>query len=114
MTGERGGALLEVLVAVLVLATGGLACASLVATGLETVEAARAREPRYAAAGQLLARLAGRDRRELDLRLGERSEGELLTNVQRPRPGLYRLAVRHVDAPEVDLLVTIVHRPEAR
>ncbi len=112
MTGRRGGVLLEVLVALVILSTAAVELASLVSTGLGAVAHARAREPRYREAGAVLARLSLRSKRELDIRLGDRTEAGYLTNVQRPRPTLYRIAVLDPDVPSEELVVTIVHRPE--
>ena len=113
MRDERGTALLEVLVALAILATAGIGLASVVAAGLRAAEDARRRESRYADAAAVLARLALRDRRGLDIRLGRRVEGTVVTQVDRPRPGLYRLAVSDTAAPAGELLVTIVYRPDA-
>ena len=113
MSAERGGALLEVLVALLILATAGASLVTLVADGIHSVEVARAREAETDAAADVMARLALRDARGLDIRLGRRVEGSFLTDVQRPRPGLYRLAVSDSSIPEFELLVTVVHRQGA-
>jgi hypothetical protein len=113
MAAERGGALLEVMVALLILATVGSALVILVADGIHAVEVARAREAETDGAAQLMARLALRDARGLDIRLGRRVEGSLVTDVQRPRPGLYRLAVSDSAASELELLVTVVYRAGA-
>lgn len=113
MRGERGMVLLEVLVALVILATAGASLVTLVADAIHAVEGARLREARYHDAAALMSRLALRDRKGLDIRLGRRVDGGLVTDVQRPRPGLYRLAVSDTIAPDAELLVTIVHRPEA-
>lgn len=113
MRSECGIVLLEVLIALVIFATAGASLVTLVADAIHSVDGARARELQYQGAEGVLARLALRDRKGLDIRLGQRIEGGFLTDVQRPRPGLYRLAVNDTLAPEVEMFVTIVHRPEA-
>lgn len=110
MRGERGIALLEVLLALVILATAGTALIVLVAEALDRVQWARAREDRYTDANAILVRLALRDRRGLDIRLGRRAEGAFLVDVQRPRPMLYRLAILDSTPPNEELLVTVVRR----
>ena len=112
MRNDRGIVLLEVLVALVILATAGASLVTLVADAIRSVDDARARELQYHGAEGVMARLALRDRKGLDIRLGRRTEGDFLTDVQRPRPALYRLAVSDTMAPDAELLVTIVHRPE--
>jgi type II secretory pathway component PulJ len=110
--GERGIALLEVLLALMILSTVGVALVVLVADALEGMRWAGEREGRYAEANAVLTRLALRDRQGLDLRLGRRAEGAFVTDVQRPRPMLYRLAVLDSSPPNEQLLVTVVRRAE--
>lgn len=112
MRSERGVALLEVLVALVILATAGSSLVILVADGLRVVDHAREREATYRSASSLLTRLSLRDRKGLDIRLGRRVDGGFLTEVQRPRPGLYRLAVSDTLAPGAELMVTVVFRGE--
>ena len=114
MRGERGIVLLEVLVALVILATAGASLVALVSDAIHVVDGARARELEYRGAEGVMSRLALRDRKGLDIRLGRRFEGRFVTDVQRPLPGLYRLAVSDSLVPSEALLVTIVHRPEAQ
>jgi hypothetical protein len=106
--------LLEVLAAVAVLAAAGLALVELTSAGAGAVSGARAREAvlwdeeRLLAAHTLLARA------ELDQRLGRHEVGLYVVHVQRPEPALYRIAVGRREAPEIEDLVTVVVRPEAR
>lgn len=112
MRNERGIALLEVLVALAILATAGTGLVVVVASALAAAEHAQEREARYDDATKVLTRLTFRDRRGLDIRLGTRVEGSVVTRVERPRPELYRLAVSDTAAPDDELLVTIVFRAE--
>lgn len=110
--GDRGMVLFEVLVALTILAVAGLAIASAVGQASRSAEDLRVREGELRQAEQVLTRLALRDRHNLDLRIGQRREGRFITDVQRPRRDLYRLAVADSAAPELTLLVTAVYRPE--
>lgn len=110
MRDESGVALLEVLLALVILATAGAGLVTLVADALHAVDQAQAREGRYAGAVKVMTQLALRDARGLDIRLGRRHEGAYVTEVQRPRPELYRLAVSDSLAPDDELLVTVVRR----
>lgn len=110
MRGERGVALLEALMALVILATAGTGLVIVVASALDAAEQAKAREARFNAATTTLTRLTFQDKHGLDNRLGLRVEGSVVTRVDRPRPGLYRLAVSDTGAPGEELLVTVVHR----
>ena len=109
--GERGAALLESLVALAILAIAGVSLIGLLVDTERGESAFELRETRSEGAEQLLTRLSLEDKRGLDIRLGRRSVGEFVTDVQRPEPGLYRLAVADSLAPDTPLLVTVVFRP---
>lgn len=112
MRGERGVALLEVLIAIAILTVAGTAIVALLAEQVRVVEVLREREVEYRRSEEVLARLSMRGARELGLRLGRRNEGAITTHIQRPRPGLYRIAVADSTAPDAELLVTVVFRGE--
>lgn len=112
LSDRRGVALLEVLVALAILATAGTGLVILVTDQVRAVWEVQRRVRDQHGAEEVLALLSLRDARGLDLRLGRRTVGGFVTDVQRPRPGLYRLAVADDDAPDGELLVTIVHRSE--
>jgi hypothetical protein len=95
-----------------ILATAGTGIVSVVATALSAAEDAERREARFEAATAVLTRLTFQDRHGLDIRLGTRVEGSVMTRVDRPRQGLYRLAVSDTTVPGDELVVTIVHRAE--
>ena|SRR5438445_4948655 len=112
--GNRGVALLEVLVALVVLASAGLSVAGLVSAGLRSEHDARTREHTLAIEERVLTALVLLQRGDLDRRLGRHPLGELVVDVERPEPTLYRIAVAQSTSPEVEDLVTVVYRREIR
>jgi len=113
MRTERGVALLETLVAIVILATAGIAFLELVSGGLQGERDARAREAALVTEERLLSALTLLRRQELDQRLGRREIGEFVVDVQRPAKALYRIAVARMESPQVEDLVTVVYRAEA-
>ena len=109
---ERGVALLEVLAAVLILSVVGLSLVELVGAGTRAVATARQRERELADEERLLTAYTLLTRSDLDRRLGDRTVGPYLANVQRPERTLYRVSLRRVDALDVEDLVTVVYRSE--
>jgi type II secretory pathway pseudopilin PulG len=109
---ERGVVLLEVLVAVVILATAGIGLVELVGSGLRAERDARQRESTLATEERLLAALTLLNRKELDQRLGRRRIGEFVVDVQRPEQTLYRIALLQEQSPQVEDLVTVVYRRE--
>lgn len=112
MRSERGIALLEVLVALAILSGAGLVLLDLVSSGLRAERDARERERTLAAEERVLTALTLLKRNELDLRLGRHPIGELVVDIQRPEPTLYRIALVQATSPEVEDLVTVVYRRE--
>ena len=112
MRNEPGVALLEVLVALVILATAGIALTELVGAGLRGERYARARETVLATEDRLLAALTLLRREELDQRIGRRELGEFIVDVQRPEPTLYRIALLQLSSPHIEDLVTVVYRRE--
>jgi type II secretory pathway component PulJ len=110
---ESGVALLEVLVALVILATAGTALVELVAAGLRSERGGRVREGTIAAEQRVIAAMTLLRREDLDRRLGRRPVGEFFVDVQRPERTLYRIAIAETRAPQVEDLVTVVYRPEA-
>jgi type II secretory pathway component PulJ len=110
--GERGVALLEVIVALAILASAGTALIGLLGQALQAESELRDRERALRAAERVLTATTLLTRTDLDRRLGRHPIGELLLEVQRLRPTLYRLAVSLGSAPAVEMLVTVVYRPE--
>lgn len=114
MRDERGVALLEVLVALAILATVGVGLVELVSAGLRGEHEARAREATLATEERLLAAHSLLRRHELDQRIGRRIIGEFIVDVQRAEPTLYRIAVLQQSSSQVEDLVTVVYRADAR
>jgi len=104
--------LLEVLVAVVVLATAGVGLIELVGSGLRAEREARLRETTLATEERLLSALTLLTRKELDQRIGRRQIGEFIVDVQRPERTLYRIALLQEQSPQVEELVTVVYRRE--
>jgi len=111
---NRGVALLEVLVAMAILSASGLAFVGLVSAGLGAERDARARERTLATEDRVLAALSLLKREDLDRRLGRHALGEFAVEIERPEPTLYRIALAQAQSPEVEDLVTVVYRSEAR
>lgn len=107
---ERGGALLEVLVAVVILSGAGLGLVELVTMHSRATATAAARERELRDQERLLAAHTLLAANELDLRLGSRDLGPYVVTVQRPESGLYRIAVARGAAPHVEDIVTVVYR----
>lgn len=113
MRNRRGVVLLEVLVAVVMLATAGIALVELVGAGLRGEREAQERERTLATEERLLAAMTLLNRAELDQRLGRRQIGEFIVDVQRPERTLYRIAVLRQKSAHVEDLVTVVYRAQA-
>jgi type II secretory pathway component PulJ len=107
---DRGIALLEVLVAVVILTIAGLSLVTLVAQATASTAAARDREAEQADEDRLLAATTLLTRQDLDLRLGSRDVGPYTVTVARPEPTLYRIAVGREPVATVEDLVTVVYR----
>lgn len=114
MRNERGVVLLEVLIAVVVLATAGIGLVELVGSGLRAERDARLRESTWATEERLLSALTLLNRKELDQRIGRREIGEFIVDVQRPERMLYRLALLQAQSPQVEDLVTVVYRADTK
>ena len=102
---ERGVILLEVLAAVTIIGLAGLALTELTTAGLRATEEARVREREVADADRLLTAYTLLNRPELDQRLGNRTVGPYVVNIQRPERSLYRIAVGD--------LITVVYRSDS-
>src|SRR6266571_7573150 len=109
---NRGVVLLEVLVAVAILATAGIGLVELVGSGLRAERDARLRESTLATEERLLAALTLLNRKEFDQRIGRRRIGEFIVDVQRPERTLYRIALLQEQSPQVEDLMTVVYRAE--
>src|SRR6266481_3776824 len=110
VSANRGVALLEVLIATLILGTAGVALVELVGAGLRAEQDAHHREATLATVERLLAATTLLKREELDQRIGRRDVGEFIVDIQRPERTLYRIAVLETESPQVEDLVTVVYR----
>ena len=111
---SAGFALLDVLLALALLGSAGLAVVSLLDQAMRAEHAARDIEREYQAADRVMTALTLLHRAELDQRIGRHPLGEFLVDIQRPERGLYRIALAGASAPERVLLVTVVARPESK
>ena len=110
MRNDRGVVLLEVMVALVILATAGIALVETVGAGLRAERDARECENTLAAEERLLAALTLLNRREFDQRIGRREIGEFVVDIQRPEGTLYRIALLQKQSLQVEDLVTVVYR----
>lgn len=106
-------ALLEVLIALLILSTAGTAMVELVGAGLRSERDARIREQTLAAEERVMAAMTLLKREDFDRRLGRREVGEFVVDVERPERTLYRVAIAQSGSPQVEELVTVVYRADA-
>jgi hypothetical protein len=111
---EGGVALFETLVALAILSGAGLGLVELVSAGLAAERDARERERVLAVEERVLTALTLLKRDELDRQLGRHPIGELVADIERPERTLYRIAVVQAQAPQVEDLVTVVHRGDLR
>lgn len=113
MRGNRSGmTLVEVLAALMILAAGGIALMTTLGAAMRAEGHAAGEERTMDAASRLLAAVSLLTRADLDRRLGERTVGEFVVRIQRPEPILYRAAVAEREAPQQELVVTVLYRPE--
>lgn len=103
--------LLEVLVAMTILAVGGAAIVSLASASLDAVSRATAAERDATQASAFLDAVALWPRADLDRHLGIRAEGAWHLVVERPLPTLYQVTLTD-SAHDHDILTTSLYRPE--
>ncbi|HEX8361679.1 MAG TPA: hypothetical protein VF613_16300 [Longimicrobium sp.] len=108
--GEAGAALLEVIVAVAILATAGTAAVAMTSESARAVERARDADRRVREASAFMDAVALWTRGDLDRRLGERPQGPWLLRIDRPANELYTAAL--VDSGGRELLRTDLFRPD--
>ena len=111
--GTRGVALLEVLVALTIFGIAALSTLERLAQLSDTQRQSQARETALADQDRLMTAMSLLTREDLDLRLGSRTVGALLVEVQRPRATLYRVEISREGAALPDL-TTLLYRPEPR
>jgi type II secretory pathway pseudopilin PulG len=124
MTGRRAGAaLLEALVALVILSTAALSGARLVSEAGRTVARAREAEAELRRANAFMHAITLWSREDLDRHLGACDEGQWVLHIQRDAPSVYDIVL--VEKTEQDnhgaatpsrrvLLTTSVYRPVDR
>lgn len=110
-TAERGGVLLEAMIALTLLLLAGVSVVTLLSASLRSEAQLQAREAEMAELNRLLAGMCLLGRTDLDRRLGRHAIGGFVADVQRPERTLYRIAVSRSDSPSSGGLVTVVYRP---
>lgn len=111
--GQRQGvALLEALVALVILTTAGATAVTMAAEAAHDVQRARRAESEMRAANAFFDAVSLWSRDDLDRHLGNRPQGAWLMRVDRPAPTLY-VATLTDTASHIELLRTSLFRPEA-
>lgn len=108
---RRGTALLEALVALVIVGTAGISLIEAVGGALRLTQLASDREREFMAASQFMESAVLWSRVEIDQRLGERRQGAMQMTIERLSRGTYLLTLR--DSTEALLVRTAVYRPEA-
>ena len=110
MRGEAGAALLEVIVALSILATAGTAAVAMTSESARAVERARGADRRAREAGAFMEAVALWPRADLDRRLGEREQGSWRLRIDRSHQELYTLSL--VDSAGTEILRTSLFRSD--
>jgi len=100
---RRGATLLEVLVAMVILATAGMALAAYAAQTSNAFAAARASEVELRRASAFFDAIALWPREDLDRHLGEHEEGPWRLTIERMLPTVYSVTLRDSTARRVIL-----------
>jgi type II secretory pathway pseudopilin PulG len=111
--GDAGAVLLEVIVALALLASAGLAAVSMAAEAAEAVSRAREAEVRTAEASRFMDAVSLWTRADLDRRLGERRQGPFILRLDRPDPELYTTALADSASGRVLLATSLFRRDTA-
>jgi type II secretory pathway pseudopilin PulG len=107
-----GAALMEVMIATVVLSVAGLTAVTSVSEALRAAERARAADAETEAADAFLDAVALWPREELDRRLGEREQGDWRLTIQRPEPALYSVVLADSTPERRTILRTVLFRPD--
>ena len=105
--------LLEVLIALTILAVAGIAIMALARQSMDTVARTRTADTELERASDFLQAVALWPRADLDRHLGDRLEGAWRLRVERPGPTLYTVVLTDSARTRV-LLSTALYRPETR
>lgn len=109
-SGRAGAALLEAVVALLILSTACVSATAMAATFTRTAVKARELDTEVRRAGALMDAASLWTRDDLDRRLGERRQGAWRMRIDRPVPTLYTVVL--ADSTGVELLRTALFRAE--
>jgi type II secretory pathway pseudopilin PulG len=109
---RRGAVLLEVVIAMVVLAVAGTSAVVMVAQSADAVRRARAADVQVREASAFLHAVALWPREDLDRRLGDREQGDWRLRILRPAPTLYEVTLTDGTGGRV-ILRTALHRPAA-
>lgn len=107
---RRGAALLEAIVAVLILGTACVSATAMAATFSRTVTRARELDASVRRASALLDAVSLWTRDDLDRRLGERGQGPWRMRIDRPARNLYTVVL--TDSAGTELLRTSLFRAD--
>lgn len=109
--GDAGAVLLEVIVAISILAVSGTAALLAVSESSRAVERAREHDRMLARASALVDAASLWTRDDLDRRLGEREQGPWRMRIDRPDRRLYVLVLR--DSAGAEIIRTALFRADA-
>ena len=107
-----GSALIEVLVALALLAVGGVALVTLLGQTSRTMRSTRDTERETSDASRVLDRLAAMDRAGLLAWIGRRDVGGSRAEISEPSPDLFDILVARSDTSPL-LLRTTLYRPDS-
>lgn len=111
MSRRRDGfALLEVLVALTILAMTGLSLVEVARQATRSQAEMEREEQVMREANRVLTAMTLLKGSELDRSIGAHPVGEFTVSVQRPERGLYRIAIARNSATERQLLATVVYK----
>jgi Tfp pilus assembly protein PilV len=105
-------ALLEVMVALVILGAAGSGLVAALGAALRSEDQLSRREATLVAADRVLTAMTLLSGSDLDQRIGHHELYEFVVSVQRPQRTLYRIAVSEAVSPDVEMLVTVVYRPD--
>jgi type II secretory pathway pseudopilin PulG len=105
-----GVVLFEVLIALVILSSAGVAAVTLASTVTRTIAVARDRDQDVREASAFLDDVALWSREDLDRHLGQRDEGVWLLRIDHPVPSIYSVVLSDTGAAGA-LLQTFVYRP---
>jgi len=112
MRRRDGAVLLEVVVALTILATSGVTMIALASQSMDALRRAHAAEDDTASASAFLYAVSLWPRADLDRHLGDRPQGHWRLRVERPLPTLYTVTLTD-GAGDRTLLSTALYRSEA-